>query len=258
MSKGFRILAALLVLTLCVGGNLFAERSRQIGVNDNADLDLSALQDLRIKINSFRKLEIDFEKLTINGQAIMQTGDRTFVTSDGKEIRVEKMGNKGTTHFDGRRMVFYANGVTPITEPDTYAHYGFDSLVFNDPSTGMPISVRGAVRLSDFEEVVNDKDIPVQSNEYDVRKANYDKAISALKSSGMVSSTFDIGGVQFSVYPNGAVVFDPTMPEKVAKMDSDARNELKSSQSPVGIPRMFVVQNGSLVYANGAIRPFSQ
>jgi hypothetical protein len=46
---------------------------------------------------------------------------------------------------------------------------------------------------------------------------------------------------------------DPSLPEKLATMTPDTLDELKDAQLPVAIP-MFTLDNGSLLFADGALR----
>lgn len=254
MSKGCKIFATLLVLTLCMGANLYAERTRHVGGETPGELDLAALEGLGINPMSFKPVDFDPENMTVDGSKIIMTGDRTARTEDGRSIRFDMAGDKSEIQLGDRSITFYASGAIPVSEPDTYMAFAVESLTFQDPASGMPVNATGAVRLSDFEvEPETPQETSFQSDEYDIRMANYGQALSELQSSGVDSSTYDIGGVEFTVYANGAVLMDPSLPEKLATMTPDTLDELKDAQLPVAIP-MFTLDNGSLLFADGALR----
>ncbi|MFC2172735.1 hypothetical protein ACFLU6_08895 [Acidobacteriota bacterium] len=251
MKQGGKIFATLLVLTLCIGVNLYAEnRSRSIGSNDNGDLNLNILagvqKPLEIKGNS--------GSLTVNGSAVTRTGRWTAVTDDGTPIRLEHLGEKTRIHVGDQSVVIYANGSVPIQETETYLPFGFKTLTFEDPVTGMPINVTGTVRLRDFTvDPQNPIETELQRDEYDVRLENYQTALKALEDSGLPKSTVEIGGVSFDIFANGDVFFDPTLPEKFMLMDSKAIEALDGARIPATIPQ-FTLDNGRLLFPSGGIR----
>jgi len=236
-----------------MGANLYAERVRDVGVQNNGDLNLSALQNLGINVVSMKPIRIDSVNKTINGSSITRTGDRTARTAAGEQIRVERLGDKMKVHVNARTLTFHANGAIAIAEPDTYSDKGLQSLTFEDPKSGMPVNASGAVRLREFEVVQTAKETAVQSDEYDIRKANFEKVSQSLSNSGLRSSTFGVGGIELAIHANGVVVFDPTFPEKVLTADRGVLSELKSTNMPVLVPK-FTVENGRMLFPNGTLR----
>lgn len=247
MIKGYKIFAALIALTLCMGANLYAERARSVGVQSNGDLDLSAHRDSGLNVN--------LGNGTIAGQPIQRTGPMTARTADGKEVWVQDDGNRVKVHYDGRVISFYANGSVPTTDPETYSELRPQALSVTNPESGMPMHVTGTVKIKDFREVKGaPQETPAQSNEYDIRKAGYENGLRQLRASGVPSLTVNIGGVAFTNYANGVALFDPSLPEKLAKMDPAVVSLAKDAQMFMPPQKMFTVQDGRLLYANGAVK----
>jgi hypothetical protein len=249
-----KIFATLLVLTLCLGANLYAERARHIGVNNNGDLDLTLLQSMGIR-PAWEPIQFDAEARTINGSAIIPNGDRTGRTESGLNISAQALGDAVRLNVDDRSILTFANGSVSIFEPDTYQHLSAQELSFEDPISGMPISTNGAVRIIDFTEdpTSPQEEAVAESSEFDIRLARSREVNSELANSGMDYMTVDMGGVEIRLWANGAVVFDPELPMKLTQMDPAVLSDLNGAQVPVAIPD-FIVANERLLFADGSTR----
>jgi len=244
VNRGYKIFAALLALTLCMGANLYAERARNVGVTQTGDLSLSELQALAIN-SSLKPIQLNLANMTVNGVPVTRTGQTTLRTADGKQLSIERAGEKANIHFGNQTMTVFANGTTSFAGP---------GMAITDPRTGLPMRASGAVRLSDSDAAAPAKEAPVAGNDISTLRVASEHTADTLQSSGVPSMTVRFGGVTFPMYANGAVAFDPSLPEKILKMDSASRSLLASSHGPVSMPT-FMVVDGQMVHANGSVRP---
>lgn len=261
MKQWGKVLGILIVLALFAGGNLFAEGARQARVEDKGEHNSHATQlSLEATRNNAAPLVFDWHNMTLNGSKIIFTAPDVAHTEDGRNIKFTRTKDKLQIDVDDRTIVRYFNGVINMAEPETFINEMPGWRI--SPYTGERIWADGAIRPFEVakqkEAIAKSLDEPTtDADEYRYRMEKYQKAVMELKAAGVPYTTFEVGGVQFTRWANGACPLDPSLPEKLMAMDPETRAELFKAQAegrlPFTIP-IFKVENGNLVFPNGVVK----